>query len=155
MECYEGATMNKTFRGKVADTGIDTILLHSNNGSMGYRIKALKTIVDEPAAYDTEATLKIYSVNQTTTTSTIDFADNTLLAVSYAKTGSSSSEPTPPQIVLFDNIVFNQDIYITSVEPISSRPNNYYVELEPVKLDLNANTVATLKDMRNTATPLP
>ena len=30
-----------------------------------------------------------------------------------------------------------------------SRPVNYYVELEQMKLDLNENTVATLKDIRN------
>jgi len=28
---------------------------------------------------------------------------------------------------------------------------NYYIELEQVKLDLNENTVATLKDIRNIA----
>ena len=29
-----------------------------------------------------------------------------------------------------------------------SEKNNYYIELEQVKLDLNEATVATLKDMR-------
>ena len=143
----------KSFRGRIAATAIDKVVLHTNNGTTGYRIKSLATIIDEPAAYDTEATIKIFSVPQTTATSTIDFSDQTLLGVAYSKTGSSSSEPTPPQIVLFDNMIFNQDIYITAVEPISSRPNNYHLELEQVMLDLGQNTVATLKDIRNITDP--
>ena len=43
-------------------------------------------------------------------------------------------------------MTFNQDIYITCK---SSGNMNYYMELEQIKLDLNENTVATLKDIRN------
>ena len=35
----------------------------------------------------------------------------------------------------------------------SAIPCNYYIELEQVKLDTNANTVATLKDIRNVTAP--
>ena len=50
---------------------------------------------------------------------------------------------------VFDNITFNQDIYVTAVELAGGRPTNYHIELEQVKLDLNEQTVATLKDIRN------
>ena len=49
------------------------------------------------------------------------------------------------------NEIFNQDIYITHVDSDASAPINYYIELEQIKLDLNENTVATLKDIRNIA----
>ena len=142
----------KSFRGRIAAASIDKVVLHTNNGTTGYKIKSLSTIIDEPAAYDSEATLKIFSVPQTTTSSTIDFSDQTLLGVAYTRTGSGSTEMVD-QVVIFDHITFNQDIYITAVEPINSRPNNYLIELEQVQLDLNQNTVATLKDIRNITAP--
>ena len=43
-------------------------------------------------------------------------------------------------------MIFNQDIYVTNY---GSGAMNYYIELEQIKLDLNENTVATLKDIRN------
>jgi hypothetical protein len=45
-------------------------------------------------------------------------------------------------------MTFNQDIFIT-LGSQSGASCNYYIELEQVKLDLNENTVATLKDIRN------
>ena len=52
-------------------------------------------------------------------------------------------------MIIFDKEIFNQDIYITSKTITGSDEANYYIELEQVKLDLNENTVATLKDIRN------
>ena len=46
-------------------------------------------------------------------------------------------------------MIFNQDIYLTHLESQGSSAVNYYLELEQIKLDLNENTVATLKDIRN------
>jgi len=56
-------------------------------------------------------------------------------------------------VVIFDNEVFNQDIYITYTDNGggSNEDINYYIELEQIKLDLSENTVATLKDIRNAA----
>ena len=51
--------------------------------------------------------------------------------------------------VVFDNMTFNQDIDITMVDVNGTQAGNYYIELEQIKLDLNENTVATLKDIRN------
>ena len=51
--------------------------------------------------------------------------------------------------VIFDDDVFNQDIYITHVETVGTEPCSYYIKLEQVKLSLDENTVATLKDIRN------
>jgi len=143
--------MIRTFRGKIASDGFDTIVLHTNDGSTGYRIVKFDVF---PASPDNshEAVTKIYSVKSadvTTPTITADFSDNELLAASwYAFEGSGSSAATGYLNVVFDNMVFNQDIYVTSKDG-QGRAMNYYIELEQVKLDLGENTVATLKDLKN------
>ncbi len=141
----------KSFRGKIADSGIDTVSLHTNDGSVGYKLKSLQVITDTPGASNYESLIKIYSIPQSAVTETIDFSDNTLLAVAFQ--AGNADAPTYPtsQIIVFDDMTFNQDIYIThaDIRHASGSACNYYIELEQVKLDLNENTVATLKDIRN------
>ena len=149
MECHEGATMIKTFRGSMLHNTQDTIVLHTNDGSMGYRIVKLELIGAEPGEQSQESTVKIYKVSQTTVDNTIDFSDNTLLAAGYYQDGHEVSQPSSLDII-FDKEVFNQDIYVTNHNSDGSYAINYYIELEQVKLDIGENTVATLKDIRNT-----
>ena len=141
----------KSFRGKLADGAIDTVLLSTNNGSTGYRIKTLQIITDTPGASNYESLLKIYSVPQTTVTESVDFSDNTLLAAGYQSGSSDGTVYPTTEVVVFDNTVFNQDIYIThaDIRHSSGSGLNYYIELEQIKLSLDENTVATLKDIRN------
>ena len=141
----------KTFRGKIVDGGQDTIVLHTNDGSTGYRIVNFRITPEQPAQFQT-STLMIWKVAQTTVptaTAIVDFSDNKLLAV--ANYAFNSGEGAINDQVIFDNEVFNQDIYITHTEEIAALNCNYYIELEQVKLDLNENTVATLKDVRNSS----
>ena len=140
----------KSFRGKIADEDKDSISLHTRDGSVGYRIKKFTIIPNDPTDDTaTAAVMKIYSVKQTgAVTDTIDFADNTLLGCAFY---SANTDTTPGEmVVIFDNMTFNQDIYLTnSINGSAELQMNYYLELEQVKLDLNENTVATLKDIRN------
>ena len=141
--------MIKTFRGKLASSGIDTISLHTNTGSMGYRIKSLKVIPATPGTTSYENVIKIYKISQSAVTGTIDFADQTLLAVAYME-GNASNQYSDNIEIVFDKDVINQDIYVTNYDVDGdTEAANYYIELEQVKLDLNQNTVATLKDIRN------
>jgi len=149
MECHEGATMIKTFRGLMADGAQDTIVLHTNDGSTGYRIKKLQAISNDPGIADREHIIKIYKVEQTTVDGLVDFSDQRLLGTVFV-TNRSDTLLTGMNII-FDQEIFNQDIYITHFEARSSGSCNYYIELEQVKLDLSENTVATLKDIRNIA----
>ena len=148
--------MIKTFRGKVLSDAFDTIVLHTNDGSTGYKIVKFDVF---PAVPDTshETLTKIYSVastDVTTPTITADFSDQELLAAAwYTFEGSGSAEATGYLNVVFDNMVFNQDIYVTN-KCGQGRAMNYYIELEQVRLDMGANTVATLKDIRNKGTRL-
>ena len=146
----------KSFRGKILHDTIDTVALHTNNGSIGYRIKKLQVFPEKPTNTSTEAMFKIFSVSQTATSAEIDFSDNTLLAMAYYSASTSSDSYPDDMTVVFDNIVFNQDIYLTMRNVQSgNNPLNYYIELEQVKLNLDENTVATLKDIRNIEEPYP
>jgi len=143
--------MIKTFRGMIADGGQDTVLLHTNDGSTGYRIVKFDFVPNAPTT-SSDNIIQIWKTEQTsvpTSSGTVDFSNNHLLGALFYNTG---------KIVLvsfFDQEIFNQDIYITHTDNTGSTSANYYIELEQVKLDINSNTVATLKDMRNTAIPRP
>ena len=137
----------KSFRGKITNGGTDTVALHTTNGSTGYRIKKFQVMQATDA--DVEATIKIYSIAQTSNTNDIDFSDNTLLAAAYFTSSSSGQLYPEDQTVVFDNMVFNQDIYVTLRGHNFAADVNYYIELEMMPLSLDENTVATLKDIRN------
>tara|TARA_B100000161_G_C33245173_1_gene278832 strand:+ start:94 stop:540 length:447 start_codon:yes stop_codon:yes gene_type:complete len=138
----------KSFRGLIADNGIDTINLHTNNGSIGYRIVKLQIIPNKPGTTGGEHTVKIFKIPQTTATAPIDLNDQTLLAVAYVENGSAVGN-MQPEVIIFDNDIFNQDIFITHTDESGSESCNFYIELEQINLDLNENTMATLKDIRN------
>jgi len=145
----------KTFRGRIDPGGQDTIVLHTNDGSMGYRIVKFQIFPTEPGQQNSESTVKIYKVSQSTIDNHVDFSDNTLLAAAYYQDGSDVTF-SGSVIVIFDNEIFNQDIYITAVETAATdQKSNYYIELELIKLDLGESTVATLKDIRNLEYPAP
>jgi hypothetical protein len=139
----------KSFRGLLGDLDKQTIRLATNNGSIGYRIKKFQLIGRTPGSMTIEAVVKIYKTPQTgTPDGTVDFSDNTLLAAGYYIDNSNSVYPGFETIV-FDNEIFNQDLYVTAFDASTGEFINYYIELEQVKLDLSENTVATLKDIRN------
>ena len=142
----------KSFRGKLIDGQQDTIVLHTNNGSTGYRIVKFQIISATPVTSGTsEHVVQIWKIKQatpSTTTVDIDFSNQVLLA---AATWCGSDDPRyqSTQQVVFDSEIFNQDIYITHTNTDGDDAVNYYLELEQIKLDLSENTVATLKDIRN------
>jgi hypothetical protein len=139
----------KSFRGKIADNNQDTIVLHTNDGSTGYRIKKFEAIPDAPGVGSSNHILKIFKIKQSSISSTLDFSDQTLIGSLWLRDNVDSNYAGAIESIIFDNEVFNQDIFITHVDTVGTESANYYIELEQVKLDLNANTVATLKDIRN------
>lgn len=137
--------MIKTFRGLIEDGATDTIVLHTNDGSTGYRIVNFQIIPNTPGV-NIDAVVKIWKVTPpTVATATVDFSDNTLLAVAWNYNDTYETD----DVIIFDREIFNQDIYVQHHEEKSTHAINYYIELEQIKLDLNESTVATLKDIRN------
>ena len=138
----------------MADGAIDIINLHTNSGSTGYQIKRLEVITESPADTAPEAILKIYSVAQTTVTAKIDFSDQSLIAAAFYNQDATAANIVS-RVIVFDNMIINQDIYLTYIDDNTGSATNlnYYLELEQVNLNLNENTVATLKDIRNITDP--
>ena len=146
--------MIKSFRGKLASGSSDVIRLSTNNGLTGYKIKKVETISTDPGAYDEENIFKLFSVEELDATGVpvingqLDFNSPTLLGAVFFQTGTAATK-TASTVIVFDNVVINQDLHITAIDVGgSTRAINYYIELEQVKLDINEATVATLKDMR-------
>ena len=144
----------KSFRGKIAHEATETIVLHTNDGSSGYRIVKFEVIGDNPGVTGQVATLFLNTIDKGTPASAvIDFSDTTLLAVAEYES-STSAHYNPQPIIIFDNIVFNQDVYLGNFTTTGTSVGmNYHIELEQIKLDLNENTVATLKDIRDITAP--
>jgi len=140
-----------SFRGLIVDGGIDTVSLHTTTGSTGYRIVKFQIMTNSISTASVEHTLQIFKIPQTTATQVVDFSDQTLLAVAVTMSRIDAFNAPLTSEVVFDNEIFNQDIYITHKDNQSSQSCNYYIELEQMPLDLNENTVATLKDIRNSA----
>ena len=133
----------KSFRGRLAATGQETIRLSTQNGMTGYRIVKFEVVNNDPVSVDLETTVKIYKVEQATVDNKIDFSDSTLLGAAYYENDNHGSY-FGGNTIIFDNEIFNQDIYITN----AAGSMNYYIELEQLKLNENSQTVATLKDIR-------
>jgi len=139
----------KSFRGKIAHSLVDTISLSTKNGSTGYKIVKFQLMAVAPAAQANESIVKVYKIPQTSGTGTIDFNDNTLLAAGFLVENSDARYMVAPTII-FDNEIFNQDIYVTYFDQDGNNGEcNYYIELEQIKLALDENTAATLKDIKN------
>ena len=141
-----------SFRGLIEDGGQETISLQTIQGMVGYKIVKFQVISPTPVTGGAqESVVQIWKVKQSapsTTAVSIDFSNNRLLAVGVWS-GSDNPIYAKSQQVIFDNEKFNQDIYITHTNTDGSSAINYYIELEQMKLDLNEQTVATLKDIRN------
>ena len=147
--------MIKTFRGKLEDGEQEVIRLSTKKGKIGYRIKKLQVVTAAPGTANLEHVIKVFKVTQSAATALIDFSDGNLLAVAVTQDYTAAYQLGWNQHIMFEQEVFNQDIYITHKEGVGNAlACNYYLELEQVKLNLSENTVATLKDIRNVTAPV-
>jgi hypothetical protein len=148
----------KSFRGMIQEDQVETVHLHTNDGSTGYKIKSLMVMpVDTGGSVNTanEATLQVYTTNTEAirqaalTHASVDFSNQTLIGVAYFLRDQGVVAITS-ETIIFDTLTFNQDIYLVYKDSQTNAVGlNWHIELEQVKLDLNENTVATLKDIRN------
>jgi hypothetical protein len=139
--------MIKTFKDIILDGAQNKIRLSTKKGKIGYRIVKFTLFPREPGQQNTENTVKIYKVSQTTLDNAVNFSDGNLLAVAYYQDGTDVNLSGSHHVV-FDHEIFNQDIFITHEDTASSEPINYYLELETVSLSDNAAAVSTLRNIR-------
>jgi len=140
--------MIKTFRGQLPTGGQNRIRLQTIKGKVGYRITMFRIVPITPSTLTT-STMMIWKNEQATvptSTAIVDFTDSDLLGVAVWM--YTSGEGNVQDNTIFDNEIFNQDIYITHTEPEGGYKCNYYIELEIIPLDDAGAEYTTLKDMR-------
>jgi len=142
-----------SFRGQLAIGVEDRISLHTLTGETGYQITKFQIMSSTPGVGDVEFIAQMYKTEDVDNVNTEpDFSNNRLLGAVYYQDGQSQIYPSSTEVI-FDNEIFNQDIFINITSPNGSTVRcNYYIELDQKSLDLNETTVATLKDLRNTGT---
>ena len=140
-----------SFRGQL-DMGVQEMIpLSTIKGLIGYKVKKFQIMSASPGTGNIEMIGQIYKTNESTNiNSTPNFSDNRLLGVALYHDGAANDTTHFMATTIFDNEKFNQDIYVNITDATGSTiRGNYYIELEQMSLDLNEQTVATLKDIRN------
>ena len=138
-----------SFRGLLAKDAMDKLNLQTIQGLIGYKITKFEIIPALPYQATGEHIVKIYKVQQSAASASIDFSDNTLLAAGIINNDSAGYRYNSTSTIIFDNEKFNQNIYVTAALSDGTSAINYYIELEQMALNKNESTVATLKDIRN------
>ena len=145
-----------SFKGQVADEGQERIALQTNNGLVGYKINKFQVMPQDPSLATVKFVTKIYKVKQTTASidDSVDFSDNTLIAAASYNEAPGGQDQAGYGVIIFDNEIFNQDIFITNFDAGAENHSiNYYIELESMPLAIDEATVVTLKDIKNNKVP--
>lgn len=125
----------KSFKGQLGDLEQDQIRLRGGDPMVGWKIRKFQIMGRLPAGENQESVVKIYQTEQDPPFQTsVNFREDALLAVAYLEAAADAKTESQPQIVVFDNIVFNQDIWISHADSESGGDINYYIELEEVKM---------------------
>jgi len=143
----------KSYRGLLTDDDQIKIRLKTKTGMTGYRIKKFQVMpFDIDGSSSHECSVCIWKVKQATVSNDVDFTQGSLLASAYYVRSLNPSAPyvalISEQSVVFDNEVFNQDIFVSYQSGQSGQKINYYIELEQLKLSDTEQAMAILKSMR-------
>ncbi len=141
----------KTYRGRLADGGQERISLKTLKGTTGYRIVKFQIMTALPGTTDYEQIVKIFKKSQSSIVEDINFADSALLAAGYTEGGAATNFIGNPVTVIFDNEIFNQDIFISHIDTKGSANVNYYIELEVIPLNSDQAAITTVKAIRGLA----
>ena len=142
--------MIKTFRGLLQTGEENKIRLSTKKGKIGYRIKSLEIFPEKPGAAGVyyESVVQIYKIKQTAIDAVVDFADGNLLAAAMFGSDTATHAFYGPTITVFDEEVFNQDIYICNSDIQADAGMNYMLKLETFVQTDNQAAVSTLRDIR-------
>jgi len=139
----------KTFRGQLAHGGQDQIHLGTIKGKMGYRINKFQIMTEEPYGGGSgEHIVQIWKAEQTTIDANVNFTDGNLLGAAITNNSTSGYNYGSLSTIIFDNEIFNQDIFITHHDNQAGQSCNYYFELEAIPLTDQGAEYTTLKDIR-------
>ena len=137
-----------SYKGSIPDTQTERIKLKTIKGKVGYKIVKFQIIAADVLGAQADMLAQISKTSDAPDAS-INFTNDNILAVATYKTEPNASQTAQGTTIIFDNVMFNQDIFITGIDCSTGNQNiNYYIELEARTLsDLEA-TMLTLKNIR-------
>ena len=131
---YKGTGKIHSFRGLLADGEQDKISIQGPTGDRAWRIVKFQLFAPTPGTTEYENVVQVFRESQSTAVATVDFSDADLIAAAYLE-GHSNPSVIDAVIVVFDNILFSRNIYVTHKNADSgAEACNYYIELEEVKV---------------------
>ena len=138
-----------SYRGLLEDGGQYTILLSTKKREIVYRLIKFKLLPHTPGDVNQDSTVKIFTVEQAAAVQTINFSETTLLGAATYGSDDATYSNNDSRAVIFDNVIINQDIFVTHKDQASSESINYYMELEVIKLSEHDAMVTTIQSIRN------
>ncbi len=123
-----------SFRGLLADGGEDEINLERQNLNVAYRIVKFELMPNTSGGTNIDSNVKIFRAEPGSSTSTIDFNDQNILAAAIYYNGTYENDHT----VVFDNVLFSRNIYVQHHQSTGSASMNYYLEIEEVPVSASA-----------------
>ena len=139
--------MIKTYRGYLTDNEQQRIRLSTKKGKVGYKIVKFELMFADLET-SVKSVVKIFKTKQSSTIATIDFNDHNMLACAILSGKADQTQYPEDTHTIFEQEIFNQDIYITHSEVAGAASVNYYLELEVMTLNDNATVVSTLRSIR-------
>jgi hypothetical protein len=137
-----------SFRGSIPDTNTERIKLATIKGKIGYKIVKFQIIAADVLGAQADMQAQITKTSDGAS-ATVDFSNADLLAVATYKTEPNASQTAQGTTIIFDNEMFNQDIFITGIDGGTGNQNiNYYIELEAREISDLESTMLTLKNLR-------
>jgi len=124
----------KTFKGKLEVGQQDQIYLHGGEPAQGYKIVKFKIISNKPYDAADEHIVQIWKIRQASVSPLVDFDDDALLGVAIINSDSAGYRYASTSTIIFDDTVFNQDIYVTGANTDGTSAVNYYIELKQVTM---------------------
>jgi len=129
----------KSFRALLTDGDQIRIPLHHAGKGTGFRIKTFQLMPNDiDASTSHECSVQIWKQKQSSLTAAIDFSNSALIGAAYYVRSLDPSAPyvgrDTSETVVFDNEVFNQDIFIVYKTGQGGQKINYYLELEEIKM---------------------
>jgi len=138
-----------SYRGLLADGAQERILLSTKKGEVGYRIIKFQLLPNTPGDVNQDSTVQIFTIEQTSVVQTINFSNTTLLGAATYGSDDGTYSNNDRYAVIFDNVIINQDIFVTHKDQAVGESINYYIELEVIKLSEHDAMVTTIQNIRN------
>ena len=128
---YKGTGKIHSFRGLLENDGQDKIRIQGSAGAIAWRIVKFQ-VMGPNANQNIESVVKVLRESAAVSTD-INFNDTDLLAAAVINE-SAGTAYLPAVVVIFDNILFSRNIFVTNKGHDEISDLNYYIELEEVKV---------------------